>query len=270
MRNDIKKVSVADLEWTPAGAPGIFEKILNVDEATGARTLILKSVPRPGDQIVDRRPQFHPVAEEFFCLSGRFTLEGDPWFTYGSYVYYPPKVVHGFSVDVPDGYEIYLRNSGPLSTERVDVPTMDKLHFADSMQGATGHVILRQTDSVIDQMVRADEPSIAQLRISTDTGEGAFLSSLPRETRIEPPENGYEGFVELLMVRGEIELSGQGMLSTGEYAFVPPGTSVDFIGRDAASCFIVNHGRIDAFERFSRSATMVSVAGGIKANLSPI
>ena len=43
VRQKVDKLSANDLEWVSAGTPGVFEKVLNEDQVTGARTVMLKS-----------------------------------------------------------------------------------------------------------------------------------------------------------------------------------------------------------------------------------
>lgn len=254
MRQHIRKLSVDEIEWIPTGTPGVMEKILNEDQVTGARTLMLKSLPRPSDQIIDRRPQVHPVDEEFFCLSGRFTLEGDVWFQFGTYVYYPPNLVHGYAVDVPDGYEIYLRNSGSLSTQRVESPAEDKLHFVNHDGTSDDHVIIRNTNSALKTIRDVPTPTATIFRESSDGHDGALLLTLPSQARITAPEHGYDGFTEVFVLSGRVELTGQAILSSRDYAFVPPGFRVDLVGLEAVSCLIVNYSGHEIPNHFNKVA----------------
>lgn len=254
MRKHICKLSVDALPWSPTGTPGVMEKVLNEDQATGARTVMLKSEPRPSDQIPDRRPQVHPVDEEFFCLSGRFTLEGDVWFQSGTYVYYPPNLVHGYAVDVPHGYEIYLRNSGSISTQRVETPAKNTLHFIDQDDSPDSHIIIHHTDDSLKAVNGESKLSVSVLRAASDDNEGAVLVNLPPHTPIASPEPGFDGFLEIFVISGRMELTGQATLSSRDYAFVPPGVPLELVGLDAVSCFIVNHSGQDILNRLSLAA----------------
>jgi len=257
MRNHIQKLSVDDLEWMPTGAPGLMEKIINEDQISGARTLMLKSIPRPGDQISDRRPQYHPVDEEFLCLSGRFTLEGHPWLTQGTYVYYPPNLVHGYAVDVPDGYEIYLRNSGPLSTTRVESPAVNKLHRIDDPDAPASGAVTRHANESLEAARNGQSFSIIGLREACDGCDGAFLIALPRDAQIPSPNGGYDGFLELLVLDGEVESENHATLSSNDYSFLPPETPFDLVGLAPLSCFLVNYSDQNTFIHFAQAASDV-------------
>lgn len=118
MRSAIPLGPTDSTPWAPLGTSGLMLKELNRDPSTGARTAFVTSPPRPG---TERKAQFHASEEEFFCLEGRFTFDGEHWFRPGAYACFPAGVVHGAHVQVPVGYRLYLRTSG--STEAVRVPT---------------------------------------------------------------------------------------------------------------------------------------------------
>lgn len=258
MRKNVRKLSVEALSWVPTGTLGVFEKILNEDDITGARTVMLKSLPRPGDQLPDQRPQYHPVEEEFFCLSGRFTLEGDVWFEPGSYVYYPSNLVHGYAVDVPGGYEIYLRNSGPLSTKRVDSPAKNKLHFIHKESEPASGVILCHTRERLDSMLNEKTISVLSLRDTQDGDEGAMVVTLPHNTHVTSPADGFDGFLEIYVIDGKIEIANHAVLSSHDYACLPPQTPVELIGLEAMSKCLVNYSGQYIFSCFERAASEVT------------
>ena len=193
------------LEWQEAGASGISEKILKRDPDTGAQTLMLRSTPRPRADIVDRRPQCHPVDEEFLCLAGRFTLEGTHWLTPMTYVYYPAGLVHGFNVDVPGGYEIYLRNSGPVTTQRVDSPAQDSPYFlGDDHQDQS--VIVSHCAELILDAADSSNLSVITLRKNERTKEGALIACLPTPGHIDLRIDGSGAYLEVLVLEGQIQL----------------------------------------------------------------
>lgn len=258
MRKSVRKLSVDDLDWVPVGTPGVFEKILNEDDVTGARTVMLKSLPRPSEQLPDQRPQYHPVDEEFFCLSGRFTLEGDVWFEPGSYVYYPPNLVHGYAVDVPGGYEIYLRNSGSLSTKRVESPAQGKLHFIHKENEPTSGVIVCHAAERLELMWNEQALSVLPLRRAQYGDDGTLVTTLPRDTHITSPAGGFDGVLEIYVLDGKVEVAHQAVLSSHDYACFPPETPVELIGLDAMSKCLVNYSGQDIFSCFAHAASEVA------------
>jgi hypothetical protein len=238
---------------------------LNVDRETGARTLLLKSMPRPKKDLADRRPQFHPVAEEFYCLSGHFTLEGNVWFGAHSYVYYPPRLVHGHDVDVPAGYEIYLRNSGPISTERVSAPRSNTLYFADGADGATSGIALLNAHAKIAELRARPSISVILLRKASDETDGAFILVLPEGARTGFAPAADSGFLEIFVLAGRTETSNRVCLSERNYSFLPPGAPVALVGLAASSTLLINYSSDGAFNRFAEDASVVAMADVLEA-----
>ncbi len=185
---------------------------------TGARTLLLRSAPRPAIEITDRRPQHHPVDEEFLCLDGRFTLEGSEWLTPLTYVYYPAGLVHGFRVDIPDGYEVYLRNSGPLVTERVDTPAQDRPYFTASEGENRGVPVVAYCADLIRDAVLSPQTSIVTLRNDKRNNNAAFIVCVPLggclESRLE--ESGASA--EVFILEGGLRLSDRKLIGKRGYA----------------------------------------------------
>jgi len=206
------------LAWEEAGAPGISQKLLKQDTDTGARTLLLRSLPRPETDMVDRRPQHHPVDEEFLCLAGKFTLEGTHWLTPLTYVYYPAGLVHGFGVDVPDGYQVYLRNSGPLVTERVDSPAQDSPHFIDARSADCGQVIVSYCAELIRDTLQSSKLSVIPLRNNDLNKEGALIASMPPDRHLQIRLNGSEAYAEIFVLEGEIQLGDLNRIGKSSYA----------------------------------------------------
>ncbi len=131
MRQSVPLAPIRLGPWETASARGIEVLPLNQDPGTGARTALIRSVPRDG---VERKAQYHHCEEEFLCLAGRFTFDGLHWMRPLSYACYPPHVVHGARVSVPGGYLLYLRTSGSTQAYSVAEPVMDEAyHHPDSL-----------------------------------------------------------------------------------------------------------------------------------------
>ena len=181
----------------------------------------LRSSPRPAATIADRRPQHHPVDEEFLCLTGRFTLEGTHWLKPMTYVYYPAGLVHGFGIDIPDGYQVYLRNSGPLGTERVDSPAQDSLYFIRPGSQGRGEPIVAYCDELIRGAVQSSRQAVIMLRKNNHTKEEAFLVCMQPGGQLRCRLNGSGGYAEILVLQGDIKLGEEKRIGKGNYAFLP-------------------------------------------------
>lgn len=233
-RNGTFTPEIEHLAWDEAGAPGISQKILRQDSETGAQTLLLRSAARSRKDIVDRRPQHHPVDEEFLCLAGRFTLEGTHWLTPMTYVYYPAGLVHGFGVDVPGGYEIYLRNPGPVTTERVDTPAQSTPYIIGTRSQDSGSVIVSDCSPLIDHAVQSSQLSVITLRTNHDTKEGALIACLPANGRMDARVDGPGAYAEILVLAGEIQLGDPRRMGKLSHAYLDGPTELQIIGIEPA------------------------------------
>lgn len=191
--------------WEETGAPGLNRKALRADAESGAQTILLRSASRPKSAITDRRPQYHPVDEEFLCLGGRFTLEGSHWLTPWTYVYYPPGLVHGFRVDVPGGYEIYLRNCGEVTTDRVDEPVHDRPYLVDAPE-KPGQCIIANCADQVREAQETGELTVITLRDTDGGADGARLICLAAGQRIGVSLSADSEQVELFVVEGNAQL----------------------------------------------------------------
>jgi len=153
------------------------------------------------------------------CLAGRFTLEGTHWLTPLTYVYYPARLVHGFNVNVPNGYEIYLRNSGPVETDRVDDPALDQPYLVDSPDRACPDIIVSHCDRLIADAVRSTQGSVITLRENGRIREGAVIACLPAGRRLDLPVEESSDYAEVFLLAGLVETGGDGHRGERGHAF---------------------------------------------------
>ncbi len=82
------------MAWTPAQLPGLFERILSTDVATGTSTRVLRF--DPGVDTSSAGPQAHPFWEEVYILEGSLhDLTLNRTFPSGTYACRPPGMPHG-------------------------------------------------------------------------------------------------------------------------------------------------------------------------------
>jgi hypothetical protein len=225
------------LPWAETGNPGLTQKTLYRHPVSGAQTILLRSTARPSAAITDRRPQVHPVDEEFLCLAGRFTLEGKPWLTPLTYVYYPANLVHGFHVDVPDGYEIYLRNSGTVTTERIDAPLQPGPYV---ITGAVSHgeVIIANCAELVDQASRSGQLAVITLRHDPQRGEGACIVCFPAGARLDLTLAEADHSAELFVINGGIKLADAARLPRHGHAVAAGPASMQIAAEQAAAVML--------------------------------
>ncbi len=186
-------------------APGIAQKLLHMHAATGARALLLRSQPRPIAKSGSRTLQYHPVNEEFLCLDGRFTLEGTHWLAPLTYVYYPAGLVHGFHVDVPDGYEIYLRNSGSFAVEWVETPARDRPYLIDNPNLSCPDIMVADCARLVADAAGSGQLAVITLRSSEDPAEGALIACLPAGGALQLAIAEPGAWAEIFVLEGEIQ-----------------------------------------------------------------
>jgi hypothetical protein len=122
VRTPIPFLDADSLGWDGPPGGGVYSKILNSDPATNAKTMLLRSDPRPVTEQNRRRAHSHDGSEEFLSLGARFTFDAGLWLERLSYVHMPPRTVHGSDVQVPDGYLLYLRTTGATEPQFMQEP----------------------------------------------------------------------------------------------------------------------------------------------------
>lgn len=143
MRPPIPFLDANALPWEGPPGGGVFSKTLNADPAMAAKTMLLRSDPRPVTEQNRRRAHYHEGSEEFLSLGPRFTFDAGLWLERLAYVHMPPRTVHGSDVQVPDGYLLYLRTSGATQPNFMPEP---KERYPFSLGAESFIVIANATD----------------------------------------------------------------------------------------------------------------------------
>lgn len=181
MRRSVPLTPLGSGHWESAGAVGVEMLTLNHDPATGARTALIRSVPRHG---VERRAHYQHCEEELLCLAGRFTFDGVHWMRPWSYACYPPQVVHGARVSVPDGYLLYLRTSGPAQAYPVAEPVQDEAYHSPDSGILERIVVLEHT---LESLQYSPTTSAAATYPAAATDPMAANCPRRRVLRTDPP-----------------------------------------------------------------------------------
>lgn len=130
---EIAVVHAADVDWAPSASPGLpgglAFKRLHFDSVTQQRTTLLAGPPGWDSRL----HEFHPCAEEAFCLEGDITMDHlDPpdCMSSGDYFWRPPFLSHG-PMRTLHGFLLVLRTDGRhvnhLSTWRIDPETARRI-----------------------------------------------------------------------------------------------------------------------------------------------
>jgi hypothetical protein len=188
----------------PLGTAGLQLQELNRDPETDARTAILVSPPRTA---LEHKAQYHRSEEEFYCLAGRFTFDGQHWFEPGGYACFPAGVVHGAHVRVPGGYRVYLRTSGDTTATPVAQPCSETPYRMDGRSDAPHAVQLSENAASNPRILRTDgSRSVERWRLRA--GE-----ALPVERWRGAP-------LEMLLVAGQLLAAGE-PIAAPAYGFYP-------------------------------------------------
>lgn len=240
MKTNQAFVNVADVPWERVNDK-VLRKVLNGNGDQGPHTAILKSAPRAPEP---HRGQYHLVDEEFYCLGGNFTFDGENWFRKGTYVHYPAKCVHGARVHVKDGYLVYLRMGGTVTVNFIDNPTNDSPYMLDDASTSMAPTIRRRVSMTgTDTNVHGRTGLRSRLlKLNPETREGTTLLDWKPEKEKRAARLKSKGELELFVVSGRFESGTDEPIKHGAYACCV-GRNVDFqLSCLSAGRVIVSHG----------------------------
>lgn len=201
-------IDTAAMPWEPL-ANGLGIKRLRADGATGGSTAILRAPPRPRGV---SRPHYHTGDETILNLGPPMRFEpGAPLQRLG-YSHYPAGVIHGFDVDLPDGYEVLVRTSSAP-----DPFFPDELPHAPA-PGPPGAISIASPDALpwLSAAELGGCPG-ASMRVLHRSGATlSALAALDAGARLTLGDD--RGPCELLILEGDLLLAGGGPLGAGVFA----------------------------------------------------
>ncbi len=208
-------VNVSDIPWERV-TDSVVRKVLNGSGDHGPHTAILKSEPRSPDP---HRGQYHLVDEEFYCLGGHFTFDGEHWLRKGAYVHYPAKCVHGARVHVKDGYLVYLRMGGTVTVNFIDDPVSDSPYMLDDADTLmTPTVRKRVSMAGKDTKLHALTGLRSRLlKLNPETGEGSTLLDWKPEKGKPSICLKSQGELELFVISGQFDGGTKTPVEHGAY-----------------------------------------------------
>lgn len=225
MRHHLEHVSSDSMNWEKL-APGVYQKMLNLNEATRERTALFRFVPDEGAK-APNSSHYHSFYEELLVLDGRMTFDGELWLGERSYVYHPPFLVHGFNSDVPTTTTFLGRSPGDLDFNHPESDSETRPYYiqGDAPNRGFAYRTAEAEDSwspLLDE--RGNE--IGRQRIlseDTATGEGSSLLRLHEGATIPARPNGEATIDEGFIVEGTV-IAETGMTwSIGDYWHRVPG-----------------------------------------------
>jgi hypothetical protein len=193
-------------------------KILNGKADRGPYTAILHSMPRTPDP---ERGQYHSVDEEFYCLDGYFTFDGENWFRKGSYIHFPPNYVHGSRVHVENGYLLYLRMGGTVTTDWVNRPKIQFPYLLDNSTSLEAPTIQRRVTMAGQDCKKHGRSGLKSrlLRKNPKTRESTSILDWSRKNRGRGVLLTSDSFLEVFVASGSFEGEEKELMTQGAYAF---------------------------------------------------
>lgn len=105
---DTGKMEWEDLVGAYRSKSGLMQKVLSVDKATGASTILVK-IPA-GFRGVGTH--FHECLEEFYIIDGSVIFDNNIVYKAGCYACHPPRVVHGHGECSEEGAISLMKRDG--------------------------------------------------------------------------------------------------------------------------------------------------------------
>lgn len=243
MRPRIIGLDVDAMEWAPLGPPGLYSKLLSRDLETGARTALQRMVPADGYKSPSIA-HYHPTYEEILGIEGYFSFDQRTWVVPRSYVFHPPRTVHGFNSLVPQESLFLSRVGEDLSFTFVEEPEKDDLYVVDGDAPPRTPVAYGDPIEALgwaEGNILGTTAQTCLLSQDPITGEGSGLARLSEGW--ENPAHEREDYFEIFVLDGGLSADGESPIMGRAYFFLPPGTPVPAF-RATKDCEVyVNFGR---------------------------
>jgi hypothetical protein len=245
MRPKTVALDVEGMAWQALGPAGLYSRLLSRDPQTGARTALQRLNPDEGYQ-PPTVAHFHTTYEEILGVRGWFSFDQRTWVRPGSYVFHPPRTVHGFASAVPQDSWFLSRVGRDLDANLVAAPAHDDLYVI------AGETPARRPRAIGEPMAEIGfEPrhldggsgpvAWCELSVDPDSGEGSALARLPAGWSYA--SSGLPYYLEIFTLSGSLLPEAQAAPDEPRmtYYFYPPGDPIERL---------VAHGEVLAYVNF--------------------
>lgn len=242
MRPRTVDLHVDELDWVPLGPPGLYSRLLSRDPETGARTALQRLTPEDGYTPPDTA-HYHHTYEEIIGISGDFSFDSRRWVRPCTYVFHPPRTVHGFASAIRAESTFLSRVGRDLDFNFVPEPEADDLYVVEGKAPPRAPVALDPEETLRDFVAGELFGSAVEVRrLSVDpvSGEGSALVRLPKgwSNRLRNvPE-----YLEIFVIEGGLKVDGKAPPAGRAYFFYPPGESVNALEAAQDTLAYVNFG----------------------------
>jgi hypothetical protein len=242
MRPRIEALDVDAMEWKPLGPPGLYSRLLSRDPDTGARTA-LQRLCMAENYEPPKTAHFHTTYEEILGVSGLFSFDSRLWVRPGSYVFHPPRTVHGFKSAIQQESTFLSRVGRDLDFNLIHEPEHDDLYVVEG--DAPPRVPVAYADAVAQVGARAGmllggAGEVTLLSQDPVTGEGSALVRLADGWR--GAETVLPTYLELFVVEGGLGIGEAPAAPRRDYFFYPPGDAIPALAARAGTLLYVNFG----------------------------
>jgi len=243
VRPRIVGLDVDAMDWAPLGPPGLYSKLLSRDPETGARTALQRMDPNDGYQ-APTVAHFHTTYEEILGIDGRFSFDSRLWVVPGTYVFHPPRTVHGFKSAVPQTSLFLSRIGRDLDVNLVQDPTDDDLYVIEGpvpprvpvAHADAAAAIGWSEGRLLGQPVRC-----CVLSRDPEHGEGSALVEVPEGWSSEPQTRAE--YLELFVLSGGLAVGDVPARDGRAYSFFPPDDEIPAMHAVRPTRMYVNFGR---------------------------
>ena len=216
-RKFVRRLRIEDCPrgvWEADGLPpGLVEQVLNTDDETGARTLVVGVMAG----WTNETERWHSCDEEFLVLDGSIEIGGTTY-TRGQYVFRPAGSVHGPTAS-SEGCRLLYWHEGAFDV-RTDAPPAEPSPkpFIDGLDTTVG----REGWDVLPIDVPKDIGMI-RMRHAEETGCDNTLEWLPTGFKSQAREY-HTADEEILILDGWAATDADNVYVAGEYIYWLAGT----------------------------------------------
>lgn len=227
MRPRIVDLRVDEIAWKPLGPAGLYSRLLSRDEETGARTALQRIVPGDG-YVPPQTAHYHHTYEEIIGITGCFSFDSRRWVKPCTYVFHPPRTVHGFASAVREESMFLSRVGRDLDFNFVEEPEHDDLYTVEGPEPLRSAQALDDHEALAD-MVPASflggDVLAHVLSVDPESGEGSALVRIGRGWSSR--DRSSEHYVEIFVMTGAMQVGDAPAREGRAYFFYPPGEDID-------------------------------------------
>lgn len=242
MRPRIVDLRVDEIEWKPLGPAGLYSRLLSRDEDTGARTALQRIVPGDG-YVPPQTAHYHHTYEEIIGVAGCFSFDSRRWVKPYTYVFHPPRTVHGFASAVREESMFLSRVGRDLDFNFVHEPDHDDLYTVEGPEPSRKAQALDDHEALTGMAPASflgGDVLARVLSIDPEGGEGSALVRMGQGWFSR--DRTLDHYVEMFIMAGGLQVGGEPAREGHAYFFYPPGEAIDLLAAGDDVIAYVNFG----------------------------